>query len=327
MNQLPLASADYELTSKRTRKRVFLDEMNTVVPWAALETLIAPHYPKGTAGRPVTGISTMLRVHFMQQWFGLSDPAMEEALHDVAIYRQFITQPDGSLTIPDETTILRFRHLLERHQIAPKILAAVNTLLAMKGLLLKQGTAIDATLIAAPVSTKNKQGERDPEMHSSQKGNQWHFGMKAHIGVDTASGLVHTVTASSGNAHDITEAQNLLHGQEIHVVADAGYQGLGEREAFTSKHPQLKPEQLLTSMRRGKRKQLDKSSELGKLIDQAEKLISQVRAKVEHPFRVIKRQFGYVKVRYRGLAKNAAQQTTLFALSNLWMVRAKLMKS
>lgn len=176
MNQMPLtpSSAEFELSSKRTRKRVFLEEMNTVVPWVALEALIAPHYPKGLKGRPVIGLSTMLRVHFMQQWFGLSDPAMEEALHDTPIYRQFITAPDGSVSIPDETTILRFRHLLETHKLAPQILATVNTLLTMKGLMLKQGTAIDATLIPAPVSTKNKDKQRDPEMHSSKKGNQWH---------------------------------------------------------------------------------------------------------------------------------------------------------
>jgi IS5 family transposase len=264
----------------------------------------------------------MLRVHFMQQWFGLSDPAMEEALHDVAIYRQFITTPSGTVTIPDETTILRFRHLLEKHQIAPQILATVNSLLAMQGLFLKQGTAIDATLIPAPVSTKNKDKARDPEMHSSKKGNQWHFGMKAHIGIDTDSGLVHTVTATSGNAHDVTQAANLLHGQEQSVH---GYQGMGEREDFKTKHPQLKPTQLFTSMRRSKRKKLDPSTAIGQLLEAAEKAMAKIRAFVEHPFRVIKRQFGYVKVRYRGLAKNAAQQTTLFALSNLWMVRGKLM--
>jgi transposase, IS5 family len=327
MNQIPLSpiANDFELSSKRTRKRVFLEEMNVVVPWAALIKLIEPHYPKGTTGRPVTGIDTMLRVHFMQQWFGLSDPAMEEALHDVAIYRQFITTPAGTVTIPDETTILRFRHLLEKHQIAPQILATVNALLAMQGLFLKQGTAIDATLIPAPVSTKNKDKARDPEMHSSKKGNQWHFGMKAHIGIDTGSGLVHTVTATSGNAHDVTQAANLLHGQEHSVHGDAGYQGMGEREDFKTKHPQLKPTQLFISMRRGKRKKLDPSTAIGQLLEAAEKAMAKIRAFVEHPFRVIKRQFGYTKVRYRGLAKNAAQQTTLFALSNLWMVRGKLM--
>jgi IS5 family transposase len=197
----------------------------------------------------------------------------------------------------------------------------------MQGLFLKQGTAIDATLIPAPVSTKNKDKARDPEMHSSKKGNQWHFGMKAHIGIDTDSGLVHTVTATSGNAHDVTEAANLLHGQEQSVHGDAGYQGMGGREEFKAKHPQLKPTQLFTSMRRGKRKKLDLTSEIGQLLEAAEKAMAKIRAFVEHPFRVIKRQFGYIKVRYRGLAKNAAQQTTLFALSNLWMVRGKLMIS
>jgi IS5 family transposase len=329
MNQMPLAptNPEFELSSKRTRKLVFLEEMNRVVPWSSLVALIEPHYPKGVTGRPVIGLPTMLRVHFMQQWFGLSDPAMEEALHDTPIYRQFITLADGSVSIPDETTILRFRHLLEKHRLAPQILATVNTLLSMNGLMLKRGTAIDATLIPAPVSTKNKDKERDPEMHSSKKGNQWHFGMKAHIGIDTDSGLVHTVTATSGNAHDVTQAANLLHGQEQSVHGDAGYQGMGEREEFKTKHPHLKPEQLFTSMRRGKRKKLDLNTEIGQLLDAAEKLMAKTRAFVEHPFRVIKRQFGYIKVRYRGIAKNAAQQTILFALSNLWMARHRLMTS
>jgi len=327
MKQMTLASsaADFEMSSKRTRKRVFLEEMDKVVPWTVLVELIAPYYPKGLMGRPVIGLETMLRVHFMQQWFGLSDPAMEEALHDVATYRQFITTPAGAVSIPDETTILRFRHLLERHQLGAKIFATVNALLAMKGLLLKEGTAIDATLIAAPSSTKNKDKARDPEMHSSKKGNQYYFGMKAHVGVDTASGLVHTVTATSGNVHDITEAANLVHGEEAHVLADAGYQGLSERADFKAKHPQLKAHQLLVSMRPGKRKQLNLSTAVGQLRKAAEQLMSTARAKVEHPFRVIKRQFGYTKVRYRGIAKNAAQQITLFALSNLWMVRRQLL--
>ncbi len=326
---MPLSPAnlEFELSSKRTRKLVFLEEMNTVVPWAALIALVEPHYPKGITGRPVIGIDTMLRVHFMQQWFGLSDPAMEEALHDTPIYRQFITTSAGTVAIPDETTILRFRHLLEKHKLAAQILSTVNALLTMKGLMLKQGTAIDATLIPAPVSTKNQGKERDPEMHSSKKGNQWHFGMKAHIGIDTDSGLVHTVTATSGNAHDVTQAANLLHGQETSVHGDAGYLGMGEREEFQTKHVHLKPEQLHISMRRGKRKKLDLNTVAGQLLDAAEKAKSKVRAFVEHPFRVVKRQFGYIKVRYKGIAKNAAQQTTLFALSNLWMARHKLMAS
>ena len=327
MNQMSLSPAapEFQLSSKRTRKLVFLEEMNRVVPWAPLIALIEPHYPKGVTGRPVIGVATMLRVHFMQQWFGLSDPAMEEALHDTPIYRQFITLPGGNVSIPDETTILRFRHLLEKHKLAPQILATVNTLLTMKGLMLKRGTAIDATLIPAPVSTKNKDKARDPEMHSSKKGNQWHFGMKAHIGVDTDSGLVHTVTATRGNAHDVTEAANLLHGQEHSVHGDAGYQGMGEREELKIKHPHLKPEQLFTSMRRGKRKKLDLNTALGQMLNELETTKAKIRAFVEHPFRVIKRQFGYIKVRYRGITKNAAQQTTLFALSNLWMARHKLM--
>ena len=312
------SSLDLNLSVKKTRKREFLFEMNRVVPWSALVELIAPYYPQGKNGRPPFALETMLRVHFMQQWFTLSDPAMQEAFFDVPLYRQF-AQLDAHGRLPDESTILRFRHRLEEHKLAEQILTTVNELLTSKGLLLKVGTAVDATLIAAPTSTKNADKARDPEMHSSKKGNQWYFGMKAHIGVDADSGLVHTVRATAGHVHDIVEANSLLHGQESVVFADAGYQGIEKR-------PDAKPEVLWhVAMRPGKRKALDKSNAADALIDAAEKLKAGVRAKVEHPFRVIKRQFGHVKVRYRGLKKNTQQVMTLFALSNLWMVRSKLM--
>ena len=311
------SSLDLNLSVKRTRKREFLFEMDRVVPWAALVELIAPYYPKGKNGRPPFALETMLRVHFMQQWFTLSDPAMEEAFFDVPLYREF-AQLDAHSRLPDESTILRFRHKLEEHKLAEQILATVNDLLSGKGLLLKVGTVVDATLIAAPTSTKNADKARDPEMHSSKKGNQWYFGMKAHIGVDADSGLVHTVRVTSGHVHDINEGHSLLHGKESVVFADAGYQGIQKR-------PDAKPEVLWhVAMRPGKRKALDKSNAADALIDAAEKLKAGVRAKVEHPFRVIKRQFGHVKVRYRGLKKNTQQLMTLFALSNLWMVRSKL---
>ena len=291
--------------------------MNRVVPWAALVELIAPYYPEGKNGRPPFALETMLRIHFMQQWFTLSDPAMEEAFFDVPLYREF-AQLDAHSRLPDESTILRFRHRLEEHKLAEQILVTVNALLTGKGLLLKVGTAVDATLIAAPTSTKNKDKARDPEMHSSKKGNQWYFGMKAHIGVDADSGLVHTVRATAGHAHDINEGNSLLHGQEQVVFADAGYQGIEKR-------PDAKLEMKWhIAMRPGKRKALDKGNAADAMLDKAEKLKAGIRAKVEHPFRVIKRQFGHVKVRYRGLKKNTQQLMTLFALSNLWMVRSKL---
>ena len=280
--------------------------------------LIAPYYPEGRNGRPPFALETMLRVHFMQQWFGLSDPAMEEAFFDVPLYREF-AQLEAFGRLPDESTILRFRHRLQEHKLAEQILATVNELLTSKGLLLKVGTAVDATLIAAPTSTKNKEHGTDPEMHSSQKGKQWYFGMKAHIGVDADSGLVHTVRTTSGNVHDIVEANSLLHGQEQMVFADAGYQGIEKR-------PDTKPDvKWHVAMRPGKRKALNKQDAADALIDAAEKIKAGVRAKVEHPFRVIKRQFGHLKTRYRGLKKNTQQLMTLFALSNLWMMRSNLM--
>jgi IS5 family transposase len=306
-------------STKRTRKAVFLAEMERVVPWKALVELVAPYAPEGRRGRPPFAVETMLRIHFMQQWFTLSDPAMEEALHDVPLFRDFAGLGGWSERLPDETTILRFRHRLEEHKLAPKILATVNELLAAKGLLLRAGTVVDATLIAAPSSTKNKAGERDPDMHQSKKGNQWHFGMKAHIGVDAESGLVHTVRGTAGNVNDVVEANALLHGDESEAFGDAGYQGVDKRADADAEV------RWNVAMRPGKRRALDKSTTVGQLTDQLERLKASIRAKVEHPFRVIKRQFGHVKVRYRGLKKNTAQLSTLFALSNLWMVRGKLL--
>jgi IS5 family transposase len=313
------ASLGLNLDIKKTRKRRFLEQMDQVVPWAALVELITPYYPEGRTGRPPFELEAMLRTHFMQQWFNLSDPAMEEAFFDIPLYREFAQIQELS-RLPDESTILRFRHLLEEHKLSEQILLTVNEQLTQRGLLLKVGTAIDATLMAAPTSTKNKNKERDPEMHSSKKGKQWYFGMKAHIGVDADSGLVHSVRGTSGHVSDIAEGNSLLHGEEKFAYGDAGYQGIDKR-------PDAKAGVIWhIAMRPGKRKKLDKTNEADAMLDQAEKLKAGVRAKVEHPFRVIKRQFGHVKVRYRGLKKNTAQLFTLFALSNLWMVRGKLMQ-
>lgn len=306
-----------KLSTKRTRKREFLDEMQRVVPWAELIALIEPHYPKGKTGRPPMGIATMLRIHFLQQWFGLSDPAMEEALHDVPLYREFADLEGPMRRLPDESTILRFRHLLEEHGLAAPMFATVNRVLQAHGLTLKTGTVVDATLIAAPSSTKNSTGERDPEMRQTKKGNNYYFGMKAHIGADADSGLVHTVICTPANTSDVTQAEALLHGEEEIAFGDAGYQGAHKRPEATMKN-------WLVAMRPGKRRKLDPSNPRDAIVNEIERLKASVRAKVEHPFRVIKRQFGFTKVRYRGLAKNTAQLTTLFALSNLWMARRKL---
>lgn len=305
--------------------------MNLVVPWAELVALIAPHAPARSAkgGRPPFTVQTMLRIHCLQQWFNLSAPAMEEALYDTPLYREFAGLDMEEYHLPDESTILRFgktpsqRHLLEAHNLSVQILATVNATLTAKGLLLKQGTAIDATLIAAPSSTKNSSGERDPEMHQTKKGNQWHFGIKAHIGVDADSGLVHTVTATAANEHDITQAHALLHGKETDVHADAGYRGVEKREEIQEREHQPN---WYVAMMPSKRRELDKDTTMGAILEKLEHTKARIRAKVEHLFRVIKRQFGYVKVKYRGLAKNTANLMTLFALSNLWMARKALMK-
>ncbi|RYY85710.1 MAG: IS5 family transposase [Chitinophagaceae bacterium] len=304
--------------TKRTRRREFLDEMDRVVPWSDLVAEIAPFMPEGKRGRPPFPVESLLRIHFMQQWFTLSDPSMEEALHDMPLFRDFAGLGGWDDRLPDESTILRFRHVLEKNKLAERILATVNLLLGAKGLMLRSGTVVDATLISAPSSTKNASGERDPEMHQSKKGQQWFFGMKAHIGVDADSGLVHTVRGTSGQVNDVIEANSLLHGQETDVFADAGYQGAHKR-------PDAKADvQWHVAMRPGLRKLLDKTDPKDALTEQVERIKASIRAKVEHPFRVIKRQFGHVKVRYRGLAKNTAQLHTLFALANLWMVRKRL---
>ena len=320
MKQMTFADAEYAGKRKQTRKELFLIEMDQVVPWQGLITLIEPHYPKGEGGRPAYPLMAMLRVHLMQNWFGYSDPAMEEALYETNILRQF---SGLSLErIPDETTILNFRRLLEKHELAAGILAVINGYLGDRGLSLRQGTIVDATLIHAPSSTKNQDGKRDPEMHQAKKGNQWYFGMKANIGVDDESGLVHSMVGTAANVADVTQVDKLLHGDENVVCADAGYTGVEKR-------PEHEGRQVIWQIaaRRSTYQKLGKRSVLYKAKRKIEKAKAQVRAKVEHPFRVIKRQFGYVKTRFRGLAKNTAQLVTLFALSNLWMARRHLLSN
>ena len=296
MKQLGLG---LNLSTKKTRKRQFLDEMERVVPWDSLVQIVEPHCPRAKTGRPPFAVATMLRIHYLQQWFGLSDPAMEEALHD-------------------ETTILRFGHLLERHDLAVDMLRVVNDLLSVKGLLMRTGTAVDATLISAPSSTKNAEGERDPEMKQTKKGNNWYFGMKAHIGVDARSGLVHTVAGTAANVNDLNMAGALVHGDEEAAFGDAGYQGVHKR-------PEAQGPTWHVAMRPGKRRLLNPFIEPDFVAERVEKMKASIRARVEHPFGVLKRQFGFTKVRYRGLKKNTAQIVTLFALSNLWMARRQLM--
>ena len=317
MKQMTFADAEYAGKRKQTRKELFLIKMDQVVPWKGLIALIEPHYPKGEGGRPAYPLLAMLRIHLMQNWFGYSDPAMEEALYETTILRQFAGL--SLERIPDETTILNFRRLLEKHELAAGILAVINGYLGDRGLSLRQGTIVDATLIHAPSSTKNKDGKRDPEMHQTKKGNQYYFGMKAHIGVDEESGLVHSVVGTAANVADVTQVDKLLHGVENVVCADAGYTGVEKRSEHAGREVIWQ-----VAARRSTYRKLGKNSPLYKAKRKIEKAKAQVRAKVEHPFRVIKCQFGYVKVRFRGLAKNTAQLMTLFALSNLWMARRHL---
>jgi IS5 family transposase len=315
MSQISFADAEYAGKRKKTRREVFLEEMELVVPWKALLKLIEPFYPVAGRGRRPYPLESILRVHLMQNWFTYSDPAMEEALYEIASLRNF-ARLSLAEAIPDETTILNFRHLMEEYDLAEDILKLVNTHLTRKGLLLKRGSIVDATIIAAPSSTKNAEGKRDPEMHQTRKGNQWHFGMKAHIAVDADSGLVHTVTTTAANEADVNQVADLLHGKEEYVYADSGYRGAPARvmrddlQWYIATRPSD-----IAQMPEGRARMK---------VQKLEHRKASVRAKVEHPFRVIKRQFGLVKVRFKGLQKNTAHVVTLFALSNLWMARRQL---
>lgn len=315
MSQLSFSDAEYAGKRKKTRREVFLGEMEQVVPWRSLLGLIEPFYPVAGRGRHPYPLDTMLRIHLMQNWFGLSDPAMEEALYEITPMRAFAGLSING-PIPDETTILNFRRLLETNDLAPEILSRINAYLTRKGLMLKRGTIVDATIIAAPSSTKNTQGERDPEMHQTKKGQQWYFGMKAHIGVDADSGLVHTVSTTAANESDVDEVALLLHGKETVVHGDAGYAGAHERVTRKKLRWEI-------AAKRGRIKAMPEGA-AKRAIQALERRKASIRARVEHPFRVIKRQFGLAKVRFRGLVKNTAHVITLFALSNLWMARRKL---
>lgn len=313
MTQLSFATLDHRNKKKRTKREVFLDEMDDVVPWVRLSALIAPHYPKVGNGRRPYPLETMLRIYFLQQWYQLSDPGAEEALYDIQSMRAFAGLELGRDAVPDETTILNFRHLLERHELTKALFEAVSEHLEDKGALLRGGTIMDATLIAASPSTKNKSGQRDPEMSQSKKGNQWYFGMKAHVGVDARSGLVHTAGVTTGKTHDAKVMDNLIREDDRAVFADKGYVNENKKRAarragvYWGVKDQRKPGRQLSSSQR-KRNRRNGS----------------VRAKVEHIFRVLKCQFGYRRVRYRGIAKNGAQVFSLLALANLFLARRRL---
>ena len=318
---LQLGFTDYEQTyaKKKTRRQIFLDEMEATLPWDSFLALIQPVYYKPTAkgGRPPFSLEVMLRIHLLQQWFTLSDPLMEEMLIDTPCFRRFARIDMIEGRIPDETTILNFRHLLEEHQIAEQIFESVNQSLTEKGVMLKEGTILDATIINAPSSTKNKKGERDPEMHSVAKGNQWFFGMRCHIGVDAASGLVHSVVSTAANVDELNTAADRVHGEERVIYGDAGHIGIEKRDAIKDCEAEM-----CIAVKPGQRRVLPDTPE-GRLLNLIETAKAHFRAKVEHPFRIIKCQFGFRKVYYRGIIKNDLKLKMLFALANLWFVRKR----
>lgn len=310
--QKSFSDLEYAAKKKLTRRDRFLAKIDEVTPWAALWKEIEPYYPKGEgAGRPPIGLARMLRMYVAQQCFGLSDEGIEDAIYDSQAIRGFVGIDLSRESAPDATTVLKFRRLLETHALTENIFQTINGHLAAKGLMMREGTIVDATLIAASPSTKNKDKQRDPEMHQSKKGNDWHFGMKAHVGVDAASGLVHTVVGTAGNVADVTQAHTLLHGDEVAALGDAGYQGVEKRAENQGKSVTWH-----VAMKRAKRKALP-DDELGRMRETLECLKASVRAKVEHPFHVVKNLFRHRKARYRGLAKNTAQLFTLFGFANL----------
>ena len=317
MQQISFTDAEFTSKKRKTRREKFLEEMEIAVPWDELESVIEPHYPKAGNGRQPYPLSTMLRVHVMQHWYNMSDPAMEDALYEIQSMRRF-----AGLTlsgpIPDETTILKFRRRLEKHKIGKQLFKKVARYLEKKGLLFKEGTIVGATIINAPSSTKNKDKSRDPEMHQTKKGNQWYFGMKAHIGVDAESGSIHSLETTPANDHDITQTGNLLHGEEKDAFGDSGYRGVEKREELKESKTQWH-----IAMMNSKRKKLGDSL-LDQALEKLEKLKASIRSKVEHPFRIIKRQFGFTKVHYKGMAKNDNHLQTMFALANLYMNRRSL---
>jgi IS5 family transposase len=317
-DQLSFASLDFAAKKKRTKRDVFLAEMAAVVPWCKLAALIEPHYPKmgPKGGRRPFALGVMLRIYCLQQWYALSDPGAEEALYDIQSMRAFAGLELGRDAIPDETTILNFRHLLERHALTKAIFEVVAEHLAAKGELLRGGTIVDATLIAASPSTKNKEGKRDPEMSSSKKGNQWYFGMKAHVGVDAESGLVHTAGVTTGKVHDAKVMANLIREDDTAVYGDKGYASDGKKRAAEEAGVLWAVKEKATPGRDLTRHQRARNRRFGK-----------VRAKVEHVFRVLKCQFGYRKVRYRGLVKNSAQVFALLALANIYLIRSRLVSA
>ena len=314
MRQQTLAAqTGFEKYGRKSKREQFLEEMEQGIPWAELQGLIEPHYPKGENGRPPVGLSIMLRVYFLQQWFNLSDPGAEEALYESPALRRFAGVDLGRAPAPDESTILQFRHLLEKHDLGGAMLQAVNEYLESRGIRISRGTIVDATILHAPSSTKNRSGERDPEMHQTRKGQQWYFGLKAHIGVDSKQGHVHSVCTSAASVADKHMLPDLLHGEERKVWGDGAYQGQGE--AIRQAAPQA---QDMTSRRVQYKNYVD---ELQKAKNRVK---ARVRAKVEHPFRILKRIFGFEKVRYRGLKKNHQRLCACFALVNLYLHRKRL---
>jgi len=326
--QRSFASLEFAQKKRVTRREKFLAEMEQVVPWVQLEALVVPAYPSsGRVGRQPMGVGRMLRMYFLQQWFGLADEALEDAIYDSQSMREFVGIDLGSEGVPDATTLLKFRRLLEEHALTEQLFKGINAHLTERGLMLREGTMVDATIIAAPPSTKNEDKARDPEMHQTKKGNEWHFGMKAHIGADADSGLVHSLEATAANESDVAHTHSLLHGQEEQAFLDAGYTGVEKRGEVLQAQAEGKIRSDIEWLVAERRSKINKMAEgpMKALTKALERVKAQVRARVEHPFHVVKNLFHYTKVRYKGLAKNKAQLYSLFGLANLVLAKNRLL--
>ena len=316
MRQRSLSESGFEKYRKKTRKQQFLEEMDVIIPWRDLAGAIEPYYPKPEgAGRRPVGVERMLRIHLLQHWFNLSDPAAEEALYDSQALREFVGIDLGREPVPDETTICKFRHLMERYNLGDELFRLINVYLEENGLKVNRGTIVDASIISAPGSTKNRKKQRDPEMGATRKGNQWYFGMKLHIGVDSHTKLIHSAVATAANVHDASVLEDLLHGEETRVWGDSAY--MGQKETLKEVAPKAKDFTNTKGCRYQPLTDADRTKNRNK---------SRVRAKVEHQFGIIKRQFGSNKVRYRGLDKNAHWIFVACALSNVVMAKKTLLR-
>ena len=324
MSQMTFSDLEYSMRKRKTKREKFLDIMNEIIPWDEWVEFVRPYYPSGKRGRPTMGIEKMLRMYLLQVWFNLSDEGVEDAIYDSYAFRKFMGVDFVNEQVPDATTLLKFRHLLEENHLGEEFFKAINRVMEATGHIMHGGSIVDATIISAPSSTKNAEKKRDPEMHQTKKGNEWKFGMKCHVGVDAGSGLVHTITVTSANVHDINEAHKLLREDDEFAYGDNGYSGIEKRDEIKNDEHLSRIDFRINRRPKSLPKVSDNAFDWEREIEHRK---SSVRCKVEHAFKIIKDTFSFRKVRYKGLAKNLHKLNVLFACANLLMVKRGQLKS